>query len=229
MYAALLISVGQLARRGFLPRTRPILAGTDRRSIDVVVAGSLADVRRRAGSVRRGGRGGRRGIKPRRAVTNPEDLRVPIARGIRAAIDMAQTAGRHRDHAGRDGARAPEAGRRDARRGVRRIPAARSDRRQPHGRRAARDAARHDPDARGRQPAEGVLHRIRSAVRQHAVSGQGLSIARAGSDLRRATSLQARRRVSRRRRRRGRATSSRRSFATSARRWRCGRSATRCA
>ena len=76
----------------------------------------------------------------------------------------------------------------DARRGVRRIPAPRSDRAQPDARRAARDSARHDPDARGRQPAQGVLHRIRSAVRQHAVPGQGLSIARPGGDLRRARS-----------------------------------------
>ena len=48
-----------------------------------------------------------------------------------------------------------------------------------------RDAARHGADARPRQPAEAVLLRVRSAVRRDAVSGQGVPIARPGSDLRR--------------------------------------------
>ena len=67
-------------------------------------------------------------------------------------------------------------------------------------RRAPRDPARHGADARDRQSPEGVLHRRRGPVRQRRVPGQGLPLARAGSDLRRGDPAAARRRVSSRRR-----------------------------
>ena len=76
-----------------------------------------------------------------------------------------------------------------------------------HRRRAPRDPARHGPHARHRQPPEGVLHRRRSALRRHAVPGQGLPLARPGGDLRRGHPPAARRartargRLARRRRR----------------------------
>ena len=59
------------------------------------------------------------------------------------------------------------------------------DRSVADARRAPRDPARHDPDARHRQPSEGVLPRRRSPLRRQRVPGQGISVARAGSDLRR--------------------------------------------
>ena len=49
---------------------------------------------------------------------------------------------------------------------MRRVSRPRGHRREPERRRAARDPARHDPDARRRHPAEGVLHRIGSPVRR---------------------------------------------------------------
>ena len=120
-------------------------------------------------------------------------------------------------------------GRRRADRRVRRLPAPRGDR----ARRSRADERREIlrgmvADARHRQPAEGVLHRRRSALRRRGVPGQGLSLARAGSDLRRGDPAAARRRVPRRRRlarRRRRAAdprSRRRAGDARRRRRRCG-------
>ena len=63
-------------------------------------------------------------------------------------------------------AHAAGAGARRAARRVRRLPAPRGDRRVADARRAPRDPARHGADARHRQPAEGVLHRRRGALRR---------------------------------------------------------------
>ena len=65
-------------------------------------------------------------------------------------------------------------------------------------------------DARHRQPAEGVLHRRRRPLRRRDVPGQGLPIARTGSDLRRRDPAAPRRRPIATRRTAGAATSSRR-------------------
>ena len=67
---------------------------------------------------------------------------------------------------------------------MRRLPAPVGDRRVADAGRAPRDPARHAADARDRQPPESVLHERRDPLRPHAVSGQGLPIAGAGSHLR---------------------------------------------
>ena len=95
----------------------------------------------------------------------------------------------------------PRAGARGAARRVRRLPAPRGDRSVADAGRAPRDPARHGADARHRQPPEGVLHERRGPLRPHGVSGQGLPIARTGSDLRGGHPPAPRRGVSRRRRR----------------------------
>ena len=82
-------------------------------------------------------------------------------------------------------------------------------------RRAPRDPARHAAHARHRQSPEDVLHERRGALRRRAVPGQGLPLARTGSDLRRRRSgCGAATRTATATA--GTATSSRRSFAISA-------------
>ena len=84
-----------------------------------------------------------------------------------------------------DRRRAHGAGARRAARRLRRLPAPRGDRRVADARRAPRDPARHAADARDRQPPQDVLPRRRGPLRRHGAPGQGVSIARTGSDLRR--------------------------------------------
>ena len=116
-----------------------------------------------------------------------DGLRTPfrreLARRLYEALKAPEGTDAHHARHLRD--QAPGAGARGDRRRLRRLPAARGDRRVAHHRRATRDPARHGADARRRQPAQAVLHRRRGALGRHGVPGQGLPLARAGGDLRR--------------------------------------------
>ena len=99
---------------------------------------------------------------------------------------------------------------------------ARSDSRLAHRRRAPRDPARHGAHTRRRQSPEAAVHGRRGALGRARVPGQGLPLARAGSDLRRRHPAAPRRGVSATPTARGTATCWRRSSAISASRWPCG-------
>ena len=130
----------------------------------------LRRLRRRAASLR--ARAGARGFRLLLPAGSGTRLRRDrrASRAVRAGA-LPHPRRRAARRASRDDARAsPSRSGLDARedgapRSLRRLPAPRGDRRVPHAGRARRDPPRDDPDARDRQPAEGVLLGQRGALR----------------------------------------------------------------
>ena len=168
-------------------RTRQPLCGVRRRAPSVCAALRARGVRERRLSAIKG----RDAVKLDAARTA---LRRALAKALYEHVDRAR--GHRRNHARHLRGEAARAGARRGGRGVRRVPAPRRHRSVADERRAPRDPEGHVPDAQRRQPPEAVLHGRRSALGRHGVPGQGLPLARPGSDLRRRDSPEARRQLS---------------------------------